>query len=641
MNKIIAQIKAIKALPNKLLVGIRAKITAIKNFSNKVRQSPALFLQWCKNKIKQIWRFIWLLPIRLLRYCIRSIGSVILWLLKVVAVWFIGVAVIVGVLFWLIDNKFSALEDNFMQFEQAVQEHCEPAENHILYINTSSLAPLLARQAFVPIDFSTNLLPEHWGSLHQKLQQAANDTSIDAILIDYKGLWASRAGIAELREQLKTYKQKSGKKIYLFVSNQGEYHGIADYGLHDVVDKIYLAPSGYSTVKPVGSERFYLSRMFDRFNIKPEFIRRHQYKSAPSMFTSTGPSNAERENSSALIADIEQIYRDILRPRFTADGQAFIFSAQETLRNNLADEITYRDDLLQALQAENNISDDAQYLSISCYQGHIVSAFFGGAKNVQIINIEGTITPEISGQPTMGSRVLKQIKRAHDDNEIDALLVYIDSPGGDYAMSERIWHALYQSDKPVAVLMGNVAASGGYFIAVGGDKIFAYPSTVTGSIGIFTGHFALREFFNETLSIDTYVYGDTGYKSEFLDEYSPEYRAQMERFIDALYDDFVNKVALSRDINKVAMDSLARGRVFSGTAALQNDLLDGLDGLQGAVAYLEETLDSEILLLPEQEEFDFATAIGQFVEQSFSPTITEYLYKIGVLQNGVRMQSNH
>ena len=626
---------------NKIISKIKAKITSFKDFVIKVRQSPALFVQWCKNKIRQMIHFIWQLPIRFLRFCIKSIGRMMIWLLKVVIAWFIGVAVVVGVLFWLIDNQFSALEDSFLQIEQTVQTHCEPAENHILYINTALLAPLLAKQAFVPIDFSTNLLPDHWGDVQQKLQQASDDKTIDAVLIDYKGLWASRAGIAELREQLKTYRQKSGKKVYLFVRNQGEYHGIADYGLHDVVDKIYLAPSGYSSVKPVGGERFYLSRLFDRLNIKPEFIRRHQYKSAPSMFTSNAPTNAERENSSALIADIEQIYRDILSPRFTADGQAFIFSAQETLRNNLADEITYRDDLLQALQANTDIDDAATYLSLSCYQGNPLSALFTETKKVQIINVEGTISPEISGQPTMGSRVLKQIKRANKDDDVSALLVYIDSPGGDYAMSERIWHALYQAEKPVAVLMGNVAASGGYFIAVGGDKIFAYPSTVTGSIGIFTGHFALREFFNETLSIDTYVSGDTGYQSEFLDEYSPEYRAQMEKFIDALYDDFVNKVALSRDINKVAMDGLARGRVFSGTRALQNDLLDGVNGLQGAVAYLEETLGAEILLLPEQEEFDFATAIEQFVAQSFSPAITEYLYKIGVLQNGVRMQSEY
>ncbi len=641
MNKIISKIQAIKALPNTILTRIRAKITFIKNFVIKVKQSPAFFVQWCKNKVRQGVRYIWQLPIRFLRFCIKSIGRIVIWLLKVIVSWFIGVAIVVGVLFWLIDNKFSALEDNFLQMEQTVQEHCEPAEKHILYIDTASLAPLLAKQGFVSIDFSSNLLPEHWVNLHQKLQQASDDNSIDAVLIDYKGLWSSRAGIAELREQLKRYKQKSGKKVYLFVSNQGEYHGIADYGLHDVVDKIYLAPSGYSTVKPIGGEQFYLSRLFDRFGIKPEFIRRHQYKSAPSMFTSTGPSNAEKEITSALIADIEQIYRDILKPRFAADGQAFIFSAQETLSNHLADQISYRDNLLQALQAEKNISDDARYLSLSCYQGDSFAALFGGSKNVQIINVEGTITPEISGQPTMGSRVLKQIKRANENDDVSALLVYIDSPGGDYAMSERIWHALYQTDKPVAVLMGNVAASGGYFIAVGGDKIFAYPSTITGSIGIFTGHFALREFFNETLSVDTYVYGDTGYESEFLDEFSPAYKAQMEKFIDALYDDFVNKVALSRDINTNAMDDLARGRVFSGTRALQNDLLDGIDGLQGAVAYLEKTLGAEIILMPEQEEFDFATAIEQFVAQSFSPTVTEYLYKIGILQNGVRMQSEY
>ncbi|MCH9853864.1 MAG: S49 family peptidase [Alphaproteobacteria bacterium] len=626
---------------DKIKANIRAKITAVKQFITQILLSPVSFWRWCKNKIKQFFRFIWLLPMRFLRFCIRSIGRIILWLLKVVISWFIGVAVVIGVLFWLVDNKFSGLEDNFMQFEQAGQENCEPAEHHILYINSASLAPLLAKQSFVPIDFATNSLPEHWGDLHQKLQQAAYDDGVQAVLIDYQGLWSSRAGIAELREQLKTYKQESGKKVYLFVRNQGEYHGIADYGLHDVADKIYLAPSGYSAVKPVGSEQFYLSRLFDTLKIKPEFIRRHEYKSAPSMFTSNAPTNAERENTSALIADIEQIYRAILRPRFAPDGQAFVFSAQETLRNNLADEIIYRDDLLETLQAQNNISDDARYLALSCYQVNPLFALFVEPKNVQIINIKGTITPDIAGQPTMGSRALRQIKRANDDDDIAALLIYIDSSGGDYAMSERIWHALYQTEKPVAVLMGNVAASGGYFIAVGGDKIFAYPSTITGSIGIFTGHFALRDFFNETLSIDTYVYGGTGYKSEFLDEYSPEYRAQMEKFIDALYDDFVNKVALSRDINKVTMNALARGRVFSGTRALQNDLLDGVNGLQGAVDYLEETLGQDIILLPEQEEFDFATALGQFVGQSFGPKVTEYLYQIGILQNGMRMQSDY
>ncbi len=616
---------------------VQKRIKAIKALALQVKKSPRILLVWLKNAVKNALQFLLKLPARILRYLAKSALFFIRWLILTIMSWVIGVAVVIAGISWFVENKFSAVDKSFFQIEQVAKNTCDMGRHNILRIDSFSLAPLLAKKEIIPLNFDNRAPPIDWLDLQRKLQAASEDKRINAVLIDYNGLQSGRTGVAQLRLMLQDYQQKSGKPVYIFAQSLGTYHGVADYGLHDIADKIYLAPSGYSSLRHLGGEQFYLKRLFDELKIKPEFIRRHQYKSAPSRYTETAPSQAELDNGLTLLGDIEKIYRDMLQPRIDSD-ETGIFSASESLAKNLVDGIVYRDDLLNTLQSNSVIHRNAEWLSLDCYKSYDGHLF--PHQNVQIINMNGVIAPEVSGQRSRGVDILTQIQRAEDDDDIAGLLVYVDSPGGDYAMSERIWHALYASEKPVAVLMGNVAASGGYFIAAGADKIFSYPHSITGSIGIFSGHFAMRGFITDILNIDPYfISTDDSNFSAFLDEYPPEYRAQMNKFIDALYDDFTDKVGLSRDIEY--MDELARGRVFSGNAALQNGLIDGVGGLNDAIAFFEETLEDRVVLIPERENLGIPDMLGMFLGRVITPKITDLLYRMGIWQNGVRMQSDY
>ncbi len=573
------------------------------------------------------------LPRKLLRFLLKSFSKILQWVLMTFASWAIGVTVLLLAINWLLSSKLDGFQDNFFQQAELGEQQCEFTAHNILRINSVQMKPLLAQQEVFSLpleDFSAQQIS--WLELQKNLRAAEHDTDIEAVLIDYQGFVSGRTGMAQLRELLIDFKQNSGKKIYLYAQSLGNYHGLADFALHDIADEIILQPSGYVSIRPLQSEQFYLKRLLENLSVTPEFTRRHEYKSAPSRYSETGPSQAELQNLQNLLQNMESHFRHALRTRLRDNniGDSAIFDAHKAVQMGVVDR------LLHSSQLKDGLDSRANLINFDCYERKY--ADFAPHK-VQIINIKGVITPDFGGEYSKMRQVLTQIQLAQQNDAIDALLVYVDSPGGDYAMSERIWHALNAVDKPVAVLMGNVAASGGYFVAAGADKIFAYENTVTGSIGIFSGHFVIREFLTDILKIDPYLVSTSPDAfSEALDQYPPAYKAQLEALIEAYYQDFLQKVSLKTGLSGDALDAVARGRVFSGRQALQLGLIDGVGGLTAVTEYFTEELGGRIRFIPQRENLDFADSLGLILSKTIMPQIQSYLYRLGILSGGVRAE---
>ena len=578
---------------------------------------------------------------------LRFIGRIALkpfcfarWLIKWLGImilsWVVGIAVFV------IFISFGAMYFFGEHSEIFLQDPEDCRHRGILQINTRNIDGMLYQQDTFPLPniFADEIPSSNWVDLRHQLNRAVQDENIKGVLVKYQGLESGRTGVEELAMLLDNFKEKSGKKVWIFGHNYGGYHGLADYVVASRGDEILLSPSGFVQFNLLVSERFYLQRFFQHWGIQTDFTRRHEYKSAVSTYTKTAPSAKEISNLEDLLKNIDGRYQEIIAPYFPTMAKSLerkIISANDSLKDKIIDELVYEDELLSYLQ--QSFSDMIDLIPVSCYTPLKKPSLT--AKKVQVMNLVGTILPVMQDN-FWGQDLLQQIKTASQNDDIAALLVYVTSPGGDYAMSERIWHALYQVDKPVVVLMGDVAASGGYFVASAADKIFGYPSSITGSIGIFSGHFATRKFITDILHIDPYLISSAPQaSSDFLDRYHASYRQQIERFIDVLYADFTGKINLKRGFSAQKLDEIARGRVFSGAQAQHNGLIDGSGGLSESLEWLEKALHAPIELVPQKQEQDwddllFAT-VGTSLEERIKVRVKNYLYHMGI-GSAMRMQ---
>ena len=451
------------------------------------------------------------------------------------------------------------------------------------------------------------------------IRKAKSDRRIKGILLKPGALdspfWAK---IQEVHDALKDFKL-SGKFVDAYLEDAGD----REYYLATAADKIYLLPSATLQVSGLATYEIFLRGTFDWIGTYPDFIHIGDYKTAINTYLEKSFTPAHKEMSESLNTDqFNQLVRGIAegRKKSEAEVRAIIdqgpFQPEDALRLGLVDELAYDDELddVQPDLAETHFVKAADYLQVSWAAAGVTRR-----SKVAVINAVGVIASGHSGfDPVNGAVVgsdslIEYIRDARADRSIKAIVLRIDSPGGSSTASDVIWRELkisQESGRPIIVSMSDLAASGGYYIALGGDAIVAQPGTLTGSIGVYSGKFVTSGSLEKLgANIEATSKGKHAEIYSPDRRFTPEERKKIEDSMQAFYDEFVEKAAEARHMTPEKIDEIAQGRVWTGQQAKANGLVDQLGGLYTAIGVAKQRAkipadeDVELVVYPARRSF--------------------------------------
>ena len=470
------------------------------------------------------------------------------------------------------------------------------------------------------------------------LKRAAKDEKIKGIFLDLTDVPSGMATIEEVRRELLDFK-KSGKFI---ISYSDDYSQRAYY-LSTVADKIFLNPEGNITFKGLAAELSFFKGTLEKLDVQAQIIRHGKYKSAVEPFIMDKMSDANREQYQKLLDVLwKQMLDGISAQRKIAIEELNLIAdslkiqiAADALKYKLVDKLVYRDEVLADLRVELGIKENDKINFITgakYFKAKGKEKFVLGKKKIAVVYALGQIGTGEGDEQTVGSDKLSEsLREARNDSSVRAIVLRINSPGGSALASEVIWRevVLAQKVKPVVVSMGDVAASGGYYIACGAGKIFAQPNTLTGSIGVFGVVPNMEKFFKNKLGITfdvvkTNKYSDYVTVTRSLHPYETQV---LTKQIENIYKVFVGHVADGRKMKTADVDSIGQGRVWSGVDAKRIGLVDEIGGLQNAIdaaAKQAGITDYKIEKYPKYKDV-FTQIIEEFMEESSETKVKEVL----------------
>jgi protease-4 len=428
------------------------------------------------------------------------------------------------------------------------------------------------------------------------INAAKEDSRIKGISITNSTAMLGMAQSKALRDKLEDFK-KSGKWVVAY----GDSYTQTDYYLSSVADTIYLNPVGEMEFKGLSSEVMFFKDFQEKTGIKMEVIRHGKYKSAVEPFLSNEMSPANREQLTALLNSIwGSVAADIAKSRKTSvaalNNIAENLSARTpelALQNKLIDKIGYEDEYKNGIRKALKIKKNEEYNQVDILDyvksASIQNLLSDATDRIAIIYAQGEIMPGKGDINVVSEGAMREsLKAAREDENVKAIVLRVDSPGGSALTSDIIWREieLTKKTKPVVVSMGNLAASGGYYISCNANRIFAEPNTITGSIGVFGVLPNFTQLSNKigihTEQVSTHS-NASGYS--VFTPLQDNTRAVVQESIEKIYSTFVNRVATGRKINPTQVDSIAQGRVWTGSDAVKIGLVDELGGLDKAIAY--------------------------------------------------------
>jgi protease-4 len=427
------------------------------------------------------------------------------------------------------------------------------------------------------------------------IRKAAADKKITGILIENGILPSGWATTDEIRNALETFK-KSGK----FVISYSDYILTQEeYFLSTAADKIYMNPGAMIDFKGLSGEVMFYKKALDKIGVDVQVIRHGKFKGAVEPFILDEMSKENREQIKDYIGSIwSHIVSDISESRKIPVEQVNKMAdeltannAQDALQNKLIDGVIYRDALIDTLKSLSGIAgdDELKYISMSKYSKiPDPNRSSSGGNRIAVIYAEGTIVMGKGNDTNIGGTYYADIIREQRlDSNIKAIVLRVNSPGGNAIASDIMWRELQLAakEKPVIVSMGNYAASGGYYISAPGTKIYASPVSVSGSIGVFGMIPNVGKLLKEKLGISTETV-NTNAHSDFPSIFRPMNSVEqkvMQRSIENIYSDFVSKVSDGRKMKISSVDSIGQGRVWSGKSAINLGLIDELGGLEDAI----------------------------------------------------------
>ncbi|HUH26500.1 MAG TPA: signal peptide peptidase SppA [Flavobacterium sp.] len=465
----------------------------------------------------------------------------------------------------------------------------------------------------------------------QAIDYAKTDDKIKGISIENN---ASRLGITQRKavaEKLEEFK-KTGKFVVAYADNYSQ----AEYYLASVADTVYLNPMGGIDFKGLASEVLYMKDLQEKTGVKMEVIRHGKYKSAVEPFLQQTMSTENREQLTVLLNSVwESFVGDISKSRNISVEQLNDIAtnlnarnADLALENKLVDKIAYIDQYYNGIKKALGINyeDDINEIEILDYveNTHLKSANISSKDQIALIFAQGEIRGGEGSANVIGEgSINRALKEARKNDKIKAVVLRVNSPGGSALTSDIIWREieLTKKTKPVIVSMGDMAASGGYYIACNANRIFAEPSTITGSIGVFgmVPNFkkVTDKFGINAEEVKTHE-NAAGYSP--FQEMSPKYKETLTESVEIIYDIFISRVAVGRNMSKEKVDEIGQGRVWTGAMAKDLGLVDELGGLDDAIAYaakLAKTTDYKVSFYP-YYKIKFQDLIRKFFGMSVS-----------------------
>lgn len=464
-----------------------------------------------------------------------------------------------------------------------------------------------------------------FSSLLTQLRKAKADKRISAVLLDINFPNIGWGKSLELRDAVMDFKT-SGKPIYAYM----EIGTNREYYIATAADKVFLPPSGDIYINGFAAEAMFYKGTLDKLGIEADVIQiGPKYKNAPDRYTRKQMSDGQREVINAILDEYFARYTTAVaesRKKSVDDIKAAIdgapYNADQARSMGLIDDALYREQVDDLLKEALGYKKDDKLRTIGGSSYRDVPSDSLGLNNgekVAVVFASGAITSgsssngPLSGEMIGSDTMVDAIKQATDDKSIKAIVLRVDSPGGSALASDLIWHAIENAKekKPVVVSMSDVAASGGYYIACNANKIVAEPTTITGSIGVFMGKPVVKGFYEWLGVTNEYVMrGKNAGIFRETEKWTPEERAKMVAQTNSIYyDNFVPKVAKGRNKDNEEVNTLGQGRVWTGTQAKDNGLIDEFGGLERAIsiakqlAELPADKDVKRVVLPEPKPF--------------------------------------
>ena len=434
------------------------------------------------------------------------------------------------------------------------------------------------------------------------IENASKNDKIDGIYIECNGVSASPATLETLRHALKEFK-KSGKWIAAY-----GYEGInqSDYYIASVADSIYLNPVGSVDLHGMAAVTPYMKKFLDKVGVKMQVIRVGTFKSAVEPYMLDDMSDANRLQQEHYLGAIWNEIRDsIAAERKLAstalntlcDSVVVTFDAQRLIKEKLVDKLVYRSEMDNILRGRTDVKkdEDLNFVSPGDLADNLetIATGYHIAVVYAVGEIDGTSGMISSDEGINSEKLSKTILELKDDDDVKGMVLRVNSPGGSAFGSEQIWEAVKEfkaAGKPVAVSMGDYAASGGYYISCNADRIFAERTTITGSIGIFGMIPCASELFENKLgihmaSVKTNENGDMGTTSK---ELTPNQQAALQKMINEGYDLFTKRCADGRHVTQDSIKQIAEGRVWDGVTAKKIGLVDEFGGIAEAVKWVAQ-----------------------------------------------------
>ncbi len=427
----------------------------------------------------------------------------------------------------------------------------------------------------------------------QAISVAKDDDDIKGISLNNNFILAGLAQTQAIRNALDNFKS-SGKFVYAYA----DFYTQKDYYLASVADSVFMNPVGGLDFKGLSSEVLFFKDLQEKTGIKMEVIRHGKYKSAVEPFIANEMSEANRTQIKELIGSLwNSMIEDISDSRNM--GPLELNKIADTLggrtpelaqQNGLIDRVVFYDQYENSLKraVDSMLDKDLNVVLLGDYVIRSNKKMTNsGADKVAVVFAQGEILYGEGGPDIIGQGIITEALRdARDDEKVKAIVLRVNSPGGSALTSDIIWREieLAKEMKPVVVSMGNVAASGGYYIAVGADKIFAEPTTITGSIGVF-GTVPNITGLARDIGINAEQVGTNKNSVEYslFEPMTDKFRNVVEEGIESTYDTFLKRVSQGRNISVAEADSLAQGRVWSGVDAQRIGLVDELGNLEDAI----------------------------------------------------------
>lgn len=434
------------------------------------------------------------------------------------------------------------------------------------------------------------------------IKKAAQDSNIKAIYLDVSTFDAGLATIEEIRNALITFRKESKKPVIAYA----DYYTQLSYYLCSAADKIYLNPQGVVEFKGLSSEILFFKKALEKLGIEPIIIRHGKFKSAVEPFVLDKMSPENKEQTMTYVKSIWEhmlseisIQRSIPVERLNVIADSLLLdNAEKCKQYGFVDDLKYFDEVRDELRtlSGNNNTKDLRLVSLNKYTKARISFTMNKKAKIAVLYAIGQIDfGEMESDKIGSNELAEQIREIREDTTIKALVLRVNSPGGNALASEVIWRemVLTKKVKPVVVSMGDVAASGGYYISCPASLIVANPTTITGSIGVFGLLWNGQKFMNDKLglTVDGVQTNENTTIGAVFRPIKPYEQQVLQKGVEQVYNVFINHVAEGRNMSLEEVDSIGQGRVWSGINAKTIKLIDKFGGLENAIEEAKKLAD--------------------------------------------------